>query len=148
LTTEEATRRPRDPDFDRANPNVPMPTEDVIRYYQRLVVNPFLGASVFLLGLCLCGVFAESHLAALMFPAFGLAGCAGCFLLRFHCLDCGTTGPFRRWRSHACAAVWERWNERQSFWVRLYPNPQTQLALWFVAIAVLGFLVAAVRQHR
>jgi hypothetical protein len=140
------TQRPRDPEFDRTNPTVPMPAEDVVRYYQRLIVNPFLTLCAGFLTLLLSELLARLNLVALIFPALGLGLGGAYFLLQYHCLDCGTTGPFHRWKRHSCSGIWERWNGGRGSWNLAYPDASTQLGLWLLACVIFGYLAFVARQ--
>jgi hypothetical protein len=129
----------RDPDFDRPARTGPRPTAAVARYYQRLVLNPFLAV----VGGCLTYAVARLDRSA---PAWVLpivaAGVVGAyFLLQYHCLDCGATGWYRGWRRHACPRVCERWGDPFSHGMPLFPSPATQLVLWF-AVFVVALMIA------
>jgi hypothetical protein len=140
LVRNATTQRPRDPEFDRSNSTVPMPTEDVIRYYQRLIVNPFLALFAGLLTFLFCEVLARLTIPVLIVPALGLGMVGACFLLQYHCLDCGTTGPFHSWKQHSCSSIWERWQSGRISWNLPYPAASTQLVLWVLACIGFGYL--------
>jgi hypothetical protein len=133
-----------DPELDapRGRPPVlPIPAhapED----YRRLVVNPFLALLGLVLWLLTLRQVLREKRLALLFPVIlGLAGIV--FLLQYHCLDCGRTGLFFRWRRHACERVLARQVEGRPLGFR-GPRPLTQLVLWIyalLAVAVLFLLV-------
>jgi hypothetical protein len=117
-----------------------MPRYDHQRY-QRLVANPFLalcGLATWLLALE--WVIQQDRFDRtwpIFLSLFGLP-----FLLQYHCLDCGATGSFLRWRQHACAAVRQRWTmHRPRRWRG--PSPSIQLLLWFYGILMAGIIAGS-----
>jgi hypothetical protein len=111
--------------------------------YQRLVANPFLA----MLGLIVWFAAFRQALAArnLLLVGLALSGLAVVvYLLQYHCLDCGTTGPLLRWKSHACSRVLAR-QETGHVRRRRGPNPVFQTILWAYLIAAAAVLVIALR---
>jgi hypothetical protein len=134
---------PRDPEFDRPPRPRSSPNVEIIRFYQRLVVNPFLGLCAACLTFALTVSLFRSQTGTRV-PSFVIfAGLvAGYFLLQYHCLDCGKTGLFHRWKEHACPSILQRWETTNP--ARLgFPAATTQLALWFVAMLVAAILAFA-----
>jgi hypothetical protein len=134
------TQPPRDPEFDRTNPTVPVLAESVVRYHQRLIVNPFLALFAGFLILLLCDVLARLTIPVLIVPTLGLGLVGAYFLLQYHCLDCGTTGLFHHWKQHSCSGIWERWQSGRFSWNLPYPAASTQLVLWVLAGIGFGYL--------
>jgi hypothetical protein len=131
---------PRDPEFDRPpHPEGRKPPPDVVRFYQRLVVNPFLSALTLFLVLVASYRLGEESRAEWA-PLAAIVGSIGAaMVLQYHCLDCGATGSYHRWRRHACARVVERWRTPYSAASLLFPAPGTQLVLWALATIVGSF---------
>ena len=146
----DAVRRPdhADPEFDPA-PNLAVrlrdfdPTE-----HQRLVINPFLA----LLGLVVMAWLARVLVSSRLPTAAALLGLAPLavplallpYLIQYHCLDCGRTGSYPRYRGHSCSGVLGRWREgrRRRF---SFPTPWAQVVAWgwvLCAVAVLLIVVA------
>ncbi len=131
---------PRDPDFDRpALPGAQGPGRDVVHFYQRLLVNPFLAVIALMLVLAVANALWRASGSNLAGPVIWAGILAALLLtallsLQYHCLDCGATGWFRRWRRHACPRVVERWQTPFSAASRLFPNPNTQLVLWLFVL--------------
>jgi hypothetical protein len=134
---------PRDPEFDHPpRPARGKPGRDVALYHQRLLVNPFLTSCVAVLVVAL---------AAVMQKTWGVGPTAaklvGFFvampLLQFHCLDCGSTDWYRRWKGHTCPKVVERFHTPFASASHIFPTPTTQLALWALALAIAIYLMAA-----
>jgi hypothetical protein len=131
----EAPRRPdlADPEFDPI-PVAPVRLRDFDpSQHQRLVVNPFL--AVFLL---MVWWFSARWLARGPFPPLSVATIIPLaflpYAIQYHCLDCGRTSSYPRWRRHACSAVILRWNERRRPWPP-FPSAKTQLVVWAYLIA-------------
>ena len=129
---------PRDPEFDPMHGVGPRPSADVVAYYQRLLVNPFLGAAAgAILGLIPIPLFRKESLF------LGVVFCVAAVFLTFamiqyHCLDCGKTDAYRRWRGHACRKVQERWLDPDPH--RLgFPSPTRQLVFWILTLGIAGF---------
>ena len=59
-------------------------------------------------------VFSGSLLFHMRFdPTMIILAWASCYwLIQYHCIDCGATGPFRRRRTHVCDRVRQRWEEQ------------------------------------
>lgn len=109
--------------------------------YQRLVANPFLafaGLVVWFAAMSEALAIRNLPLVALAFVSIVLVA----RLLHYHCLDCGTTGNLRGWRSHACEAVRMR---RHTGQVRRFrgPNPVMQTLLWLYFLAIMAILAVA-----
>jgi hypothetical protein len=138
---------PRDPEFDHPPRPAPRgPGRDVVGYYQRLLVNPFLALG-FLAGTLAFSVYWSRPANVGRYPwLLGVyAGLlASYFALRYHCLDCGESGTYHRWRRHACAKVVERWNTPFASASHLFPTPTTQIALWLLGLAFAAYLTWAV----
>ena len=138
----EATRRPEtaDPEFDFSPPPRVRLTGLDRTEYQRLVVNPFLAV----LGLLVLG---QGTVLLLQSPFQPLAIATIVpiallpYLIQYHCLDCGRTGPYPRHRGHACPGVLARWRDgRRS---RLpFPTPRFQLVVWGWLLGSVGVLLA------
>jgi hypothetical protein len=138
----DATRRPgvADPDFD-PTPVAPTRLRDFDpRDHQRLVINPFLA---------FLGLLGEGWLArALFLKGYTLASATIAapfwllpWLIQYHCLDCGQTGPYPRHRRHACPAVVARWLGSPSRrWP--FPTPWAQVVVWGWVLGALGVLAA------
>jgi hypothetical protein len=111
--------------------------------FQRLIVNPFL-----LVGLpCLIwGAVALFHLLHGQALAVFLVGSPALFLLfrrrllRWHCLDCGKSGPLRNHRQHWCAKVLERAEARGELGFGLI-SADTQVKIWLWTFILGGLLV-------
>jgi hypothetical protein len=136
----------RDPDLDASIPQTDLPAHAPPDHYLRILVNPFLAifAGVVWLGLLLALM---SGAAGLLTPVALILLIASIGLLphfvQFHCLDCGATGPYGRWRRHLCPKVAER---RLDALPRRFrgPSPIVQIILWFWIFA----LVIMLLQHR
>jgi hypothetical protein len=133
---------PADSEFDAA-PAPPLRLRDFDPpEHQRLVVNPFL-AVLGLLGLgWLARELALSPLPALagllILPMVMLP-----YLIQYHCLDCGRTGPYPRHRRHACPGVVARWGEGRRRRVP-FPTPWAQLVVWGWLLGAVGLLLAVI----
>jgi hypothetical protein len=126
-----------DPPRSVVAPRTPGP---FLQEFQRLVTNPFLC----LLGLTITFALAREtvrhdSLPLALFALFALVG--SFYLLQYHCLDCGATGPLVYWRSHACPPVLARQHAGR---VRRYrgPNPAQQMLLWLYFLAAAAILAA------
>ena len=95
------TQRQYDPDLDAPRARSPIRLDPYFRDYQRLVTNPFL-AVLFTIpwGLAFRRMVLDKNLPVTLVMLLGIAGIV--CLIQFHCLDCGATGCFFRWKRHAC----------------------------------------------
>ena len=111
---------------------------EAIVYYQRLVVNPFLGVAVgIFVGLFGILLYREGETQGGVIFCYASLGVGGA-LIQFHCLDCGATDAYRRWRDHACSKVCERWLDPDPH--RLgFPSPTRQLVFWILTLGIAGF---------
>jgi hypothetical protein len=139
---------PRDPEFDRPPRPRSTPNVEIVSFYQRLVVNPFLGICVACLTFGLTVSLFRAQTGARV-PGFiiiiGLV--SGYFLLQYHCLDCGKTGLFHRWRQHACPSILQRWETTNP--ARLgFPAAPTQMGLWIVALILAAILFVSALSGR
>lgn len=115
---------------------------------RRLLVNPFLSVSAFVVAVLLLRSALHRHDAILFFSALGiLAACP--YLTQSHCLDCGRTIWVRASGRHACPPALARWRDgRPDGWA--FPSPRAQVSLWLhvlVPVAVL-LLILFVFSHR
>ncbi len=136
-----ATPPARDPDFDSSpTPAGPRPSAEVVAFYQRLVVNPFLWVAA-LSGVCAAATLILTPARrASVFPPLLVVACWLLYpLVQYHCLDCGKTAGFRRWRRHACPRVRERWATTRPDQSRFVTAP-TQLALWVLGTCLIALL--------
>ncbi|WP_422926191.1 hypothetical protein [Singulisphaera sp. PoT] len=122
-------------------PTGPAPSRPTTVYSsdQRLLANPFLAVLVLLLwGTCFRFAFLMRDprqlvvLLALL-PAVPL-------LLQYHCLDCGKTGTFMRWKRHACAPVIARSMLPARRGLFRLPTPTVQMIAWGYVLAVVVLL--------
>ena len=114
--------------------------------YLRVLANPFLGVSAFLLilgGLVQLATIEVFHKAPLlMFVLIGaLALLETPKLFQFHCLDCGATRPLRSWRDHACFPSALRRYVVRGRW-SAWPSPRLQVVVWLVWLSFLLLAVA------
>ena len=107
---------------------------------QHLVVNPFLAVAA------LAGwawmtlrLFRGAFPPLALIPTLLLGWLP--FLVHYHCLDCGATGPYPRWRRHACPAVVRRAQRAQVGWLA-WPRAWSQLVVWLYVLGAAGFLLA------
>ena len=138
----DATRRPGalDPDFDPTPMALTRLRDFDPREHQRLVINPFLA---------LLGVLGQAWLIRALFVAGHTFWSATIgapiwllpWLIQYHCLDCGHTGPYPRHRRHACPAVVARWQGGLSRRWR-FPSPWAQVVVWGWVLGSLGVLAA------
>jgi hypothetical protein len=141
---------PRDPEFDRpSRPDGRKPPLDEVRFYQRLVVNPFLAVLTLFVTLVLisasatttgAGLSRTTRWAGLSTLAAIVGSVLSMLALQYHCLDCGATGWYHRWRRHACDRVVDRWRTPYSAASHFFPTARTQLVLWTLTI-VGGFIL-------
>lgn len=133
--------RPRpDPDFD-PHPARPIRLVDSgLAEHQRVVVNPFLAvmalivwwASVrWLFGNFLREWAVIASLALLSLP----------YLIHFHCLDCGQTGPYPKLWRHECPGILARRREDRPSRT-LLPRARSQLVAWGYLIASAALILA------
>ncbi len=85
------------------------------------------------------GLVGDSR-AGLIALAAIIGSIAAVVSLQYHCLDCGATDSYHRWRRHACHRVVERWRTPYSAASRFFPTPGTQLVFWLLAI-IIGFFL-------
>src|SRR5262245_59466578 len=100
-------REPRQSTFDRdidLRPRSLLGLTGPIESYQRLVANPLLAVSSWVVVVALIRASVQYHRFALFVAGVALFFIAF-FLLQFHCLDCGSTGWLLRYGMHACPAV-------------------------------------------
>lgn len=141
-----STPTPRDPEFDPVPSHSPGPPQHLARYYQILIVNPFLAM---IGGACGWGVIAyldgkvsHSNLLLVALPLVLIFF----VLIQYHCVDCGATGLFFGRERHQCSRIRDRWHERRMS-PPYVPRASAQLALWALAIGV-GTLVFLTSIHR
>ena len=141
----ETTPPVHDPELDgsrhRVEATAPWHDVHLPQEYQRLLANPFLAVTIFLIGLALIGIaFRERRLNLLIAAAVPLLGSLA--FLQYHCLDCGATGSLYGWRGHACPRVVKRHANGRPRRLR-GPNPTYQTILWFyglIASVILGIV--------
>jgi hypothetical protein len=100
--------------------------------YQRLVVNPFLMAALWVAGILIIRLGLQRQSLFLFFTGIALLPGALPFL-QFHCLDCWHTGFLLRHRRHTCEAVVRRCSndeERRFQWLSV----GTQTLAWFYVL--------------
>jgi hypothetical protein len=100
--------------------------------YQRLVVNPFLTAALWVAGILIIRLGLQKQSLLLFFAGVALLPGALPFL-QFHCLDCWHTGFLLRHGRHACQAVVTRCNndrERRFQWLSI----GTQTLAWLYVL--------------
>ena len=140
---------PHDQDFQSHRPQPPAPPLHLVKYYQRLVVNPFL-STIPIVGALLCLRYlsqGQHSLPVWSYPvSSGIILIAAYFLLQTHCIDCGETQIFHLRSHHACASVRKRWMDRAMV-PTIYPTPNHQLMLWLLSLPILAFLMIAVIRH-
>ena len=107
--------------------------------HQRLVVNPFL-AVVGLIGWAWLTrrLFQTSFPPLALLPTLFLVWLP--FLIHYHCLDCGVTGLFPRWRRHACPRMILRSQRTRRGWFT-WPRARTQLIVWLYLLGAGGLLL-------
>ena len=136
---------PSDPEFDRTIANIPAPSKWTVRYYQRLVINPFLAVVILLCGFGIV-LSLKNRLPKSSSPWWGLSlFVMSYFCVQFHCLDCGASGMFARRNRHACRGVRERWLARRMV-PTYYPGPVLQLKIW--GLTILGVVMLALTVWR
>lgn len=140
--------RPRVYDDELDPPPSPRrePSDHPPYFFQRLIVNPFLGVLGMVAWYAVLRYFVLHKQLLPLIPAF--ASLVGVFfLLQYHCLDCGATGRYSRWSDHACDRVVAR---RESGRPRRFrgPNPRTQLVLWLYLLMAIALLARIVLQKR
>ena len=131
-----------DPEFHSGRPGAAPTIRTVLpEDHQRIIANPFLALSG--AWTCFSAVaFGGRHGIAVL-VVLGIIGLpVTVLLLHYHCLDCGQTGWLFRWRSHVCDAILTRrraGRPRRCPW----PNPSSQLLIWFVVIVGAAVLLVA-----
>ncbi len=112
---------------------------DTVVPFQRLVVNPFLAVTVFVIIIALWREGVTRRSPALFQLGVGLV-LVDVFLVQYHCLDCGATGWLLRYRRHACPTVLSRWQRAE--WRRFRgPGVKLQLAAWLILVAAALVLI-------
>ena len=152
----DAQRAPRVPDSE-VDPEFHLPVrrvghDEVDEEHLRILVNPFLAIFGFLIWLAaLRGVLSAGlnrDMMGPLIPVIGLVFIASLWwlkgLLRFHCLDCGTTDRLSRWRRHACGPSIDRQMAGRRSWLRP-PPPFVQFILWLWVLLLIGL---AAMTHR
>jgi hypothetical protein len=116
--------------------------------YQRLLANPFLALFGLIAWIGGLNALVVRQVAGAMSGAFAIALALLILflprLLHYHCLDCGATGPLRRWRQHACAAVLARAESGRRRRLRGV-TPPWQVVVWFWVLAILAVAIAELR---
>lgn len=114
---------------------------------QRVVVNPFLGVGCLVFWAWLTHRLYRGPIPPLSVLAV-LSWLAIPHALQFHCVDCGETFSFPRWRAHLCP------NAASRAWLRIeagrplgryWPSARVQLYVWgylLGSVALLGGLLA------
>ena len=131
-----------DPEFRPAFSERAMPRTTDPGAYRRVLANPFLGiigvgAWLWALRFLVTGGNAFTGRATLLSIGLPVAAWFLPRLFQYHCLDCGRTGPLRRWKRHVCPDVARRIIEHRPR-RRRGPSPMVQLLLWlFVLVAIL-----------
>ena len=135
-------RRPRiaDPEFDPSPVRTIRLRDFDAPEHQRLVVNPFLAV------LGLIGLWqATALLAGSEYPLLAIVMVLPLaflpYLVQYHCLDCGRTGPYLRRRRHSCEGVVSRWRDGHP---SRFPLPSTwaQLVFWGWVLGSIAVLLA------
>jgi hypothetical protein len=140
-----ALTAPPDPEFDRVPPNLPSPPENVVKYYQRLVVNPFLGVIFLAFGMAVFYSHDRWWKWFMSSPSTYFFFMIAFAFIQYHCLDCGASGTILGRQRHACRRVRERWVSGRMVTL-CFPNLRVQLAIWTLAIADCVFWL--LRMHR
>jgi hypothetical protein len=144
----QQSERPRghDPDIDPPHRRRHRWPADVPREFQRLLANPFLALVVFVAGFEFwIAIVRYSDAPLVWHTLFGIGSVVfPVCLLHYHCLDCGHTGWFFRWKKHACDTVLARQYADLSPRLRL-PSPTVQAVLWTYLI-IGGVLITAILQ--
>ena len=146
--------RPR-PDIDFAPDPYPVPSVSVEFppiEHQKLVVNPFLAVVALIVWAWLTRrLFFTAFPPSALLPCliFGLVP----ILIHTHCLDCGATEIYPRWRQHACPKVLLRSRSNRPSWFT-WPTARTQLIIWgyilgsvTLLLAVVGFGMSLLRRR-
>lgn len=122
-----------DPDLDPPHQTVARLDRDSIVRFQRLLVNPFLAVSLFVVIVALCRIAVEKHWPALFELGVALL-VLDVFLVQYHCLDCGNTGWLLRYRRHSCPTVVSRWQHGDPRRFR-GPGVRLRLTAWLILLA-------------
>lgn len=136
-----------DPDFAGSS-RVPAPLDPNLYPDDdlRMVLNPFLSALVIVLTTVAARwavrqwSLEDGWLLGTIFASLAVAVAGGMLGLQCHCLDCGATVPFRRWRSHTCERVRARraLGRRRRF---VGPKPFLQLFVWIIILLIVVLLI-------
>lgn len=136
--------RPR-PDLDFAPnpyPASPLPADFTPPDHQRLIVNPFLAVVALIAWAWLTRrLFLTKFPPLALLPSLILGLLP--ILIHTHCLDCGETGIYPRWRRHACPKVILRSRTHRPRWFA-WPTARTQLILWGYVLGSVALLLAVV----
>lgn len=131
----------RDFDFDSTIQARDAQVDHSPELYLRVVANPFLGLSAFLVWLAAMKAVILDGVAGLLAPiaVLVLLPCLALIPGRFqyHCLDCGRTGKLSQWSRHVCPRVVERRLEGRVRRVR-GPSPTVQVILWLWLLMALA----------
>jgi hypothetical protein len=116
-----------------------------IQRFQRLLANPFLGATGIVAWVALMRKVVEYQRIDLTVVVLLLVVPLG-YLFQYHCLDCGATALVTRWRSHRCAAVELRRASGRGRFLH-GPTPMVQTVLWvfFLFICLVIILASSTR---
>lgn len=113
---------------------------------QRVVVNPFLGVGCLVFWAWLTYRLYIGPMPPLAVLA-ALSWLAIPFSLQIHCVDCGETFPYARWRVHLCpnaaSRAWQRIESGRPLG-RFWPSARVQLFVWgyiLGSVALLGGLL-------
>ena len=146
----ESTRWAAPPDPEFRTPVESWPT----RYptpgsYLRVLANPFLGvASLF----GVAGLVRSLHeWTFLGIPPWVFFAVSWGYLqslpmmFQYHCLDCGTTGPLRDWKSQTCfPSSLNRFLGRRGWFS--WPRPAAQILVWLlVFVCLIPLILRAAR---
>ncbi|MDB5350414.1 MAG: hypothetical protein JWN86_1661 [Planctomycetota bacterium] len=143
----ERSHDPPDPEFVSQRPGLlsgGLGTEPEV--YLRVVANPFLGFLYLVVWLVALYHSSFGEFAGPLTPMLLVMMTASLALLpnfmQFHCLDCGGTGRFLRWRKHVCQRAMER---RDSGRPRRFrgPSPPLQVVLWLWALVAFAMMLNA-----
>jgi len=118
-----------DRDLDAPPVSPPRIPFELLREYQRLVVNPLLGVLAWLATFALIRAGVKRQSPTLFLTGLSLLFIAF-FLHQFHCLDCGATDWLFRYRRHACPSIVARYQNHAVRRFRI-PSVATQITIWF-----------------
>jgi len=126
-----------DPDHDiPVRPRVTVSVE-VIRDYQRLLVNPLLAIFDGVVSSALIYHALRTRNLALFLAATSLL-LLSFLLFQYHCLDCGSTGWYLQARRHACGKVIDRCTRHEPRSRGLSVRTQRLIWVYILAAGVLG----------